>query len=83
MTNAERADGIRRLANRIGCGANPHVISDILLWKVLGHPALNPILLEKWLMKRHYYDPDAGESIRDCMARCFGREWAELAERLL
>lgn len=81
LTVRERADGIRRLANRLGL-SNPHIISDILLWKVLGHPALNPILLEKWLSHTGHA-PREGESLRDCLTRHYGAEWADLAESLI
>ena len=77
-----RANGIRRLANRIGC-VNPNMISDPLLSLALGTPSLHPVWLEKWLIRRHVYDPDSGESIKDFLARVYGQEWADLAESLI
>ena len=77
-----RANGIRRLANRIGC-VNPNMISDPLLSIALGTPSLHPVWLEKWLVRRGKYDPDSGESLRDCLARVYGQEWADLAESLI
>ena len=50
---------------------------------MLGTPTLHPVLLEKWLIRRGWYAPDAGESIKDCILRLFGKEWADLAESLL
>lgn len=84
LTHAERANGIRRLANRIGCGFNPHIIADLFLWKVTGQLMLNPMLLEKWLVKTGKYHPeDEDESIEECLTRVYGKEWADLAKSLL
>lgn len=77
-----RANGIRRLANRLGC-VNPNTICEPFLSLMLETPTLHPVLLEKLLIRRGWYDPDAGESIKDCLVRRFGQEWADLAETLL
>ena len=81
LTAQERADGIRRLANRLGL-SNPHMICDILLWYGWGIPSIDPTLLEKWLI-RICKRPMKGESLRDCLTRHYGAEWAELAESLI
>lgn len=84
LSPKERADGIIRLANHIGCGFNPHMIADMFLWMAVGHPAVNPVLLEKWLVKTGKYHPDmCDESIEECMVRVYGKEWADLAKSLL
>ena len=80
---AERADGVRRLANRLGC-PSPSYISDPFLSLALGYPSVNPIYLEKWLVRIHKYEPwEEKESIRECIERLYGKEWADLAGRLI
>lgn len=83
LTKEERADGLRRLANRIGC-PSPSLISDAFLTLVLGEPSLSPILLEKWLVRTNKYHPEMGnESMEECMVRVYGSEWAALAKSLI
>lgn len=78
-----RADGIRRLANRLGC-PSPSWISDAFLSLAIGEPSLDPILLEKWLVKTNKYNPEmCDESIDECMGRVYGKEWADLAKSLI
>ena len=77
-----RAAGLVRLANRLGC-PSPSYISDALLSLGLGMPSLDPVLLEKWLIRCGYYVDDGSESIRECIVRRFGEKWAALAESLI
>ena len=78
-----RAEGIRSLANLLGC-PSPSYISDAFLSLALGEPSLDPILLEKWLVRTNKYHPEmCDESIEECMERVYGREWADLARRLI
>ena len=78
-----RADGIRRLANRLGC-PSPSYISDAFLSLALGEPSLDPILLEKWLVRTNKYHPEmCDESIEECMVRVYGKGWADLAKSLI
>lgn len=83
LTKEQRADGLRRLANRIGC-PSPSWISDAFLSLGLGEPSLSPPLLEKWLVRTNKYHPEMGdESIDECMTRVYGKEWADLAKSLI
>lgn len=83
LTKEERADGLRRLANRLGC-PSPSWISDAFFTLVLGEPSLSPTLLEKWLVRTNKYHPEkCDESMEECMVRVYGNEWAALAKSLI
>ena len=83
LTNEQRADGLRRLANRLGC-PSPSWISDSFLSLALGEPSLSPTLLEKWLVKTNKYHPEmCDESIDECMTRVYGKGWEDLAKSLI
>lgn len=83
LTKEQREDGLRRLANRLGC-PSPSWISDAFFTFVLGEPYLAPVLLEKWLVKINKYHPEmCDESIEECMTRVYGKEWADLAKSLI
>lgn len=83
LAKENREDGLRRLANRLGC-PSPSWISDAFSTLVLGEPSLSPTLLEKWLVKTNKYHPEkCDESIEECLTRVYGTEWAELAKSLI
>ena len=83
LTANERKEGLRKLAERLGC-PSPSWISDAFSTLVLGIPSLDPILLDKWLVRTNKYHPEmCDESIEECMVRVYGREWADLAKKLI
>ena len=83
LTKEQRDDGLRRLANRLGC-PSPAWISDAFFSLVMDEPSLSPTLLEKWLVKTNKYNTEKrDESIEECMTRVYGKEWATLAKSLI
>lgn len=80
LTKEERERGITRLCRLLG--ATRADICDPMMSVLLGAPASCPIAIERW-MKWKGIGPSDGESLAEAMTRHFGKEAAELAQRLV
>lgn len=75
-----RTKGVERLCHRLA--TTPAFICDPMLRMACGMPFIDPARLEKWMThigKR----VGENESLKDALARHFGKEIADLAESLL
>ena len=74
-----REEGIDRLCQILGTTHDQ--ICDPLVTTLFGCPFLSPRKIEKWLVTRNMIND--GESTRDSVERCYGKEVADLAESLI
>lgn len=83
MTKDERTRrerGIKRLCKILNVG--PAFICDHLLTLAAGEPSIDPSKMETLLKMRGLLKENV-ESIKECLARQFGKDIAELAESLI
>ena len=81
MSNAmRREERVRKLCAKLH--TTKMFICDPMMTRMLGIPSIDPMLIEKLLVKRGEMAED-GESIRDALTNHYGKETAELAESLI
>ena len=80
LTKEERDRGIHRLCRLLG--ATRADICDPMMSVFYGAPASCPIAIERW-MNWKGIGPSEGESLAEALTRHFGKEAAELAQRLV
>lgn len=76
-----REEGVARVCKKLH--TTKMMICDPPLSIGLGSPSIDPLLLEKWLVKHGKYSGGDGESIRDAVEKHYGRDTADLIESLI